>query len=320
VRSALRPIRLLVVFALLAAVLPVLAGGSARAAVHSTVVLEDKKPVTNRYEPLRGPASGLVPIPSECAVSPSCDTIPIHFALPPDLTSDDEYFAMFEVGWETERVEGTNVNELDVYLFDRQGDTADFQNRPVSVAKAESLANNPERFYLAEIKQPDYWLVVVNVWGPNTGYTVSAGLVVSRITKPVESQEPEFVPPTESFEPPTPSASTQAGQPASPSGPLSSLPSLSGRGPSASVDVDLGAPGGLLFPIDPDLAGVSGNGLEDQLAADAGPVEDIRVRTPPKEVSGLEALVWLSALPVLVSAVGVALLARRRPQLFHRTA
>lgn len=191
-------------------------------------------PVDERdYTPIPASAGGFFIDPPSCRTDTTCDTIPIEL----DATGFDEPEKMFlqllfTLSWQSEEAEGTNVPDLDMYIYDKSEET--------EVGQGASSAQ-PEVSGV-EWKGRDkttLYVVVVNFAGGPTSYHLkleAQGLEIKDI--------PKFARPTPQPLPPRPTLAplVEATPPPAPSEPRATLRPVVTPGPDGPLtEVDLEA-------------------------------------------------------------------------------
>jgi hypothetical protein len=183
-RSVLVALALLSGSALAAVALP----AALRAGSQPALVVEPGTTVTRTYPALigtfpQGPSPSPEPDPANCANLPSCDVIPLTVVQPEGVSVFDEFALEVELRWPQD----TPVpDDLSLYLW--------YDPQTANSAGSSITDRNPEVVRFAEPTSGAFSIVVANVSGPNTGYTVVVRSIYRRGSPPAELNPPP--PPT----------------------------------------------------------------------------------------------------------------------------
>jgi hypothetical protein len=290
----------------------------------NTIRITENQKVEKEFGPIPGqnPLPGLpAPVPrlntpEQCKQQPFCDVIPLEVALPPTLKKSDEFFVSVKVEWKTQRIEGvsaggneyvkpTDVNDLDVYVWDD----------PVGEEPAQqsATAKNPEDLRLFRPSKGKYSIVVFNYAGPNTGYKLSVEYKPEHIVPPFESLAPDFTPvatpsdpfvaPVEESEAPVLPIDT-SGADVTPTTLPPAPPAEATSAPLTPVAID----------PDPDFTNFADDAFDEQLAAPTTDVlteKQVKAVGPPKPASASSLVFWLAIVPLLLLGVGGFWLSRK---------
>lgn len=296
-----------------AVVVAVPGAGPASAVSRGGIVVAEGQPAQANYPPIPGnmPSSGVLNFfPDDCgspdttppiavgtgAGSGFCDNVPIDVK-PPNVDANTPWVVEIEVSWD----DPAGANDIDVVLFDdeqvrkREGSTG---YTPFGEA---ATADNPEKIRTYLLTLGRYNLVVLNYVGPNTGYTVTARMVIGEaFQNPFELLD----------DPPAPSVDPSGGDAG---GTAEAFADLSG---SEGFDTFPGFQGFNELTIVPDA------GFGDELAASgiselpptpfAGSVGRI-ADSRPGPASGVLMFIWLVLLPAaLVGGAATVMMRRTR--------
>ena len=261
------------------------------------------------YEQPRGPIAGQDPAgriigPGDCAVVPSCHVMALEVAQPA-IGPDEDFLVRLTISWDSRPVGESSTNNLDVYVWN---------DPPGAAPIAQSTVNEPETITLFRPEKPRYEIVVLNRFGPNTGYAVRAELSREALVRPFESVAPG-------------QASRTPARPSSNAAPAAAPGPPSGRGatptveatasdvPAPTVTPELApAPAAMTEP-DPQLAALADEpaGL-DSLSRPAVTGSAGRgAGRAPAPVSGPAALFWMVLLPLALVGGGGVWLKRQAP-------
>lgn len=214
----------------------------------------------------------------ECKTTTSCDTIPVE--LDASGWKPEDFIALkFKVSWEAEEAEGTNVPDVDMYIYDntppcpepKTPEQCGHEDGPQEVSAGGATSAQPEEAgvdVLDRGKVKFYAIVKDFAGGAVPEYTFEV-FVQSFITKPI----PKFSrPPIKSLPPPsktstsTPAPTVDDGGPSGPAGPLGPIgPTFPTPGPSAGpTDPPIFTPGPDGDPTSFALSGVPANAEVEQ--------------------------------------------------------
>jgi hypothetical protein len=284
----------------------------------NTIRITENQKVEKEFGPIAGqnPLPGLpAPVPKlntpeTCRQQPFCDVIPLEVVLPPTLKPADEFFVSVAVEWKTERIDGisagdheyvkpTDVNDLDVYVWDD----------PVGPEPAQqsATAKNPETLRLFRPSKGKYSIVVFNYAGPNTGYKLTVEYRPESIVPPFESLAPDFTPvetPPVPYEAPVETPEAPVELPVDTSGQDFTPPAVPPAPPAESAPAPLTP---VAIDPDPDFSNFADDAFDEQLAAPTTDVlteKQVKSVGPPKPASAGSLVFWLAIVPILLLAVG----------------
>jgi hypothetical protein len=194
---------------------------------------------------------------------------------------------------------------MDVYVWPTDPEAAEEYTSAASDV-------NPEVLTLGSPVYSEFYLVVVNFSGANTGYTVSMRYDSVHYDKPTESLEPEAGGSDGSGSSVTPSTRQSGG---SNGGPITTTGPITDDG-STTTSSTPEVPGLDLATIgESDLDSIQGGKLEDALAAQ-GKLAGVKRSGPLPALpdpASWKVLLWLVILPVLAAAILSGIVIRRRP-------
>lgn len=310
---------------MLTALVAAATGSPAEAFQTETFVIEAGRENVATHGPIPGnyPATAAaVPTPSGCGNADNtapfqgtCDRVPLRIPVP-DLDTNQDFIVRITITWEpVDEPEETPVNDLDVFLWDNQQIAKQSNPDSTTYTRLATSANftQPETFRMFSPSLVDYNITVVNLTGPNLSYTLSAEVEIDSFDPAFEDLGPSFgsranrnddvVSPADESE-----EGTEAlPRPDAKFGPGRDDPSAATGATATPVlaPVDLG--------VDGDFGSLGGSGLEDQLAAPAGP--------PPSASAVLSrnidavpvvmVVFWLVIVPLALVASTIVLLRRR---------
>lgn len=111
-----------------------------------------------------------------------CDAIPVEIVPPPAGADDrDIFFTIFELHWDD-----SNGNDLDLKFYDNGQSTGTHEQ-----LGASQSTKNPEVIRAANADLGEYFLVVINYSGANTGYKIKARISMDPFTSPSEALAPD---------------------------------------------------------------------------------------------------------------------------------
>jgi hypothetical protein len=278
--------------------------------------------VSKAYDPIPGVDGGNNTTPEDCDSFPGCDVIPITVNLPKGFNADtDEFFLTFEVAWDPQAdlAGQTTANDLDVYIYEKAVDAKGAHK----LVGQSAGGTEPEKGRIFTPAKTDYYMVVNDFVGVNTGFQVTLAYVDAKVFVPDESSFGSAPPgagssrsPGDSTAPtttPAPKAPRPAATPYVPDSP-SALPSLTpGLAPaltdaSGAADPDFTTGFSDTKAFATSLRGANGGQSPlDLLAASRRQVG------PPGKVPAALLVLWLGLVPILLGGLTLALLIRRRP-------
>ena len=284
------------------------------------VVLGEDESVELVYGPLLGANPGAnvdasTTISTDiCLAAPFCDVVPLTVLEPRTFTMDDaDFFVEVTLTWDTLVIpdvplEGdVAVDDYDLWIVNDPFDEEAGPDEDGFAYRSASLANPESVTMFAPVG--DWNILVNNAGGRSLSYTLTFEWVTAPLPTPFESLPPTFSETGTAAPAPTPTVAPSLATPPTSSpvpAPVFDIPA------PATPDIGLDAPavadGAFDEGFDDD------GGLADALAAppttilDLDPVGDA---TSFPEPSGLALLLWLLALPLLLTAGVGAYLQRR---------
>ena len=243
--------------------------------------------------------------PASCASYTWCDVIPITIPDPPGLSETDEYFVRVTVRWDTVMIPANDLypkratNDVDVYLYNDPVDPEAGRNED-GIVYASATSNQPESFTMFRPKG-DFWLVVSNFSGVNTGYRVEVVSSYAPLPTVFESLPPTFVPPAPVADS-KPGVITDVPDAPAPAAPRIEVPDV------PSLDLENAPVPDQRFAVGFDDVG---DVVDEGLAA---PVVGA-VATPFTEAdppSNAVLALWFLAFPLVLTATGSGVLMRRQ--------
>ena len=244
---------------------------------------------------------GVSPTPTECRTfgTAYCDVIVFDVSVPPEYANLEApvYFVSFAVSWQDTEVEGTGLNDVDVYVYDAQERL---------LRRDGATGANPETTALENPAAGRYQLVVNNLSGTNQGYSVKAEFVPDEADYGAPS-ECDFA---DNCSRPTAAPTSRPTTPTTSTKPAAAVGSGSTPAPA----------GGAATPTSrsrPSLPPVAVEGDNDFTAFGDDTVRPIGIAgrrnasaSRPDEASGAEAAAWLG-IPGAVLMAGALGLRRR---------
>jgi hypothetical protein len=241
----------------------------------------------------------------------TCDRIPLKVIPPKGLAAADDYIVTIAVSWtdpigltcaKTQQTPQVSIkvtcgNDLDMYVYDntdiawRKNPDEDTQQYPGYTDLSDSTTTkNPEVVTLGNPDLPLYNIVVQNVSGINTGYTITVNMRISHADPVFELLEGSLAPTQPAVEVPPVD--------------LSALPL-----PTSDV-----IPGLEQLSVTPDLeldtATVGAPSLAAQIQAPPL-ARDIETPKPPGPASGALLVLWLVIVPIALLGGSLGILWRR---------
>lgn len=277
----------------------------AHARTQPTATVTEGREFTATYPPIAAsfpnPGAETTPTPASCAtggeLEVACDVVPFVIEVPPSLGPEDDFSLEVEVAWD----DPANQDDIDIYFWDdrqiarRANPDATTYTRMADAATQD----NPERIRLFRPDLGKYNLTVLNFLGPNTGYRVTARLVLLPFENPFEAvaptpTRPPSPPPAEPppAEAPPPIDTPQPVEPDAPPGP-------------GLEEVPVGG--------DDDFAGLTTPGTALETATAPPAVRPLRPAAagPPRPVPWWVLLFWFVLAPVGLVVWGATVLRRR---------
>lgn len=301
--------RLTILGALLVLLIGTVAGGAVSARPQEGIKVTPEEKAEKDYGAMgpgcpacsdRTGAANTLPTSSQCGGNYVwCDAIPVEIVPPTGLADDrDNFFTIFELHWD-----GSNGNDLDLKFYDNAQSTG--SNEQLGASQS---TKNPEIIRAANTDLTEYFLVVINYSGANTGYKIKARISTDPFTSPNEALAPE---PPKQAEPPAEKEEKKeeaeeefatpedfSGGSGSPIGPDPTLDSVGGAGDS---DFGFG-----FSDLDSRIT------VEQDDFAAGGPAAP---STPAENVSAAVLLASLVGAPALIAGSGAAFVWKRRRDL-----
>jgi hypothetical protein len=285
--------------AVAAAVLALVAIGPLAWARTQDRIVVKKGPAVVREYPALPPNDPLLEDtiqPGNCMTLPGCDTIPLTIVPPTGLSSNQDFFVVITLSWDT-----TLNSNLQLYIWDDPPQTD--PPTPQRVVAQSSGESEPERVLLYRPTDGTYFIVVSNVagtapgnvpspGGANTGYTLRLEMTFRSYDSPFELLEPPPPGTTAAPATSTPGAEVPAGP-----GTITPTPfALASQRPDPSFGELVGRPSAL-----------------DALRPQAGQLaaRPTVARPPPGPVNGFLFALWAGIVPVGVVGAGALVLRRR---------
>lgn len=294
-----------------AVVVAVPGAGPASAVSRGGIVVAEGQPAQANYPPIAGnmPSSGvLIFFPDDCgspdttppitvgagAGSGFCDSVPIDVK-PPNVDANTAWVVEIEVSWD----DPAGGNDIDVTLFDDQQVKLREGSTGYTTFGEAATAENPEKIRTFLMTLGRYNLVVLNYVGPNTGYTVTARMVIGEaFQNPFELLD----------DAPAPADDPSGGDSG---GTAEAFGDLSG---SESFESFRGFQGFNELTIVPDAGfgdEFAASGISElpqtPFAGSIGRIADSR----PGPASGLLMFIWLVLLPAALAAGAATVMMRR---------
>jgi hypothetical protein len=312
-----RPTVLLTIAALgLAAALSLVPSGSSRAGTQPPLSIDPGRTETRSYPALVGaytqaPSPAPELDPATCANLPSCDVVPLTVVQPEGVSVFDEFVLEIELRW----ADDTPVaDDMSLELW--------YDPQTANAAASSATDRNPEMVRFAEPTSGKFQIVVANVSGPNTGYTLTVrsiyrkGAAPSELDAPVPTfAGPRRETPTSGVTPPTP---TQATSSAPASGGAAVLEP--GEIP-ASLPTSTLSPDGALVPavappaVDPALAGLAARAGTGAVSSAGGALfRQSSSNGPPRPISPPLFVLWTVFVPLAVLGGAALAFLRLRPR------
>ena len=295
-----------------------------------TIRIDNDEKVTKAYDGMivNDASSEFSGDPDTCAEAPFCTLVPLEVLLRDDFDPDvNEFVLTISLAWDDS---GFNVsgqaaqgNDLDMYIY-KQEENEDGELEYVEVGRSAGQ-REPEVAKLFTPSDKDYFIVVYNYLGVNTGFTLAGSYRDASI---------EDLPDYESGAPFRTPGSTSSGSDdassapafddsevaATPTRPVFRSPS---RLPVAPDSFSAPGSGGGTFavPTAPDDGSVFDlpTGSERDLASDlaANQTQDVfkpRVASANPEPASPALLVfWLGVVPIVLAGAAAVVMLRRRP-------
>ncbi|MEA3055504.1 MAG: hypothetical protein QOD30_936 [Actinomycetota bacterium] len=152
----------------------------------NTTTEVDEPPIPGN-DPASSQGSAVVgsPTPDQCALSPSCMTVPVKIEVPPRNAGDD-FVVYLAFTWE----QPSGLEDIDFWIYD-DGQTAKNKGTTGYTEIASSASGDmPEKVKLYEPLFGTYNIVANNFSGANTGWHIKAESTVGKFEKPFESLAP----------------------------------------------------------------------------------------------------------------------------------
>lgn len=293
---------------------------TARALTQERITVNEGEMFTGTYGPIL-PANaaanvdGSTAINTEiCTAAPYCDVIPLTIGQPQTFTEDDaEYYVSIKLEWPSVVIDNvpvlgeTSATDLDLFIVNDPFDEEAGPDEDGFVYKSASSAN-PEMFTMFA-PAGDWNILVDNYASGPTEYTITVEWKTAALPTPFESLPPEFTD-TGSFAPSpilTPAVPSIVTPP--PPAPIASpvfeveAPATPSLAPSTPVIADTQFDTGF-----DDAAGLS-----DQLTSPTTQVAFTPASTEPADPpSAIALLLWLLAIPLILTAATGLFLERRQ--------
>ena len=265
--------------------------------VKANTTTQKDEPAIPGNDPASSTGSSLVgsPTPDQCALSPSCMTVPFKVEVPQRNPGDD-FVVYLEFSWE----QPSGVEDIDFWIYDNGQTDKESGGDGSTYTELGSSASGdmPEKVKLFEPLFGTYNIVANNFSGANTGWHIKATSTVGKFEKPFESLAP------------TPgSGSTNPNNKPVRATPTTTSPSF---GTTTTVTV----PEGAIIPDDDFEGGkFDPNGAVDDAIAAGRDADAATSRRPPaaQSPSAIAVIGWMLLLPAAMIGGGfLAIRARKR--------
>jgi hypothetical protein len=280
-----------------------LAPAPAGATEREAITITDGQTFEKSYDriPASDPATdSTAPTPPEtCRVSPACALFAVKIVVPPSYTANDDFFVRVILSWDREELPaGESSNDLDLYLWEAGAKAPIDKNGGAGSGMPETSSfDNP--------RKNDYFIVVDNDGGVNTGFRLKLQWLDGRSGNPFESLDPAF--------------DNGEGRPVDLSGDapveVTEAPKVSDPAPAAAEILSGGDESvytGPVGEIDDFLPAAAAGGLDDVSAGELLGARDARL-APPGPASGIQLIIALIVVPALLAAAGAFWFLKNRP-------